>query len=180
MGFALWLPWSLTHRDTMFMTYMLESMPFATLAAGRALASLARPVERRVAASLHVALAAAWLVAVYPMLNAQPVPLARYVSLMWLPRWEAGEPMPAVMLLDINLPRMTGLEVLQAFKRHELARRIPVVVLTSSRDDRDLGKAYDLGVNSYIEKPVSFNKFIEVAGHIELYWCVFNERPYRP
>jgi CheY-like chemotaxis protein len=101
-------------------------------------------------------------------------------AMAWLPRWEAGEPMPAVMLLDINLPRMTGLEVLQAFKRHELARRIPVVVLTSSRDDRDLGKAYDLGVNSYIEKPVSFNKFIEVAGHIELYWCVFNERPYRP
>lgn len=101
-------------------------------------------------------------------------------ALAWLPRWEAGETMPAVMLLDINLPRMTGLEVLQAFKRHDLARRIPVVVLTSSRDDRDLGKAYDLGVNSYIEKPVSFNKFIEVAGHIELYWCVFNERPYRP
>ena len=101
-------------------------------------------------------------------------------ALAWLPRWAAGEPMPAVILLDINLPRMTGLEVLQAFKRDERARRIPVVVLTSSRDDRDLGKAYDLGVNSYIEKPVSFNKFMEVAGHIELYWCLFNERPYRP
>ncbi len=99
-------------------------------------------------------------------------------ALAWLPRWAAGEPMPAVVLLDINLPRASGLEVLRAFRGHELARRIPVVVLTSSRDDRDLKTAYDLGVNSYIEKPVSFNKFIEVAGHIELYWCVFNERPY--
>lgn len=99
-------------------------------------------------------------------------------ALAFLPRWEAGEPMPAVVLLDINLPRITGLEVLQTFKRHELARRIPVVVLTSSRDDRDLKSAYDLGVNSYIEKPVSFTKFIDVAEHIELYWCVHNERPY--
>lgn len=99
-------------------------------------------------------------------------------ALAWLPRWAAGEAMPAVVLLDINLPRASGLEVLRAFRAHELARRIPVVVLTSSRDDRDLKAAYDLGVNSYIEKPVSFNKFIEVAGHIELYWCVFNERPY--
>lgn len=99
-------------------------------------------------------------------------------ALAFLPRWEAGEPMPAVILLDINLPRITGLEVLQTFKRHELARRIPVVVLTSSRDDRDLKSAYDLGVNSYIEKPVSFTKFIDVAEHIELYWCVHNERPY--
>ncbi len=99
-------------------------------------------------------------------------------ALAWLPRWAAGEPMPAVVLLDINLPRASGLEVLRGFREHALARRIPVVVLTSSRDDRDLKTAYDLGVNSYIEKPVSFNKFIEVAGHIELYWCVFNERPY--
>jgi CheY-like chemotaxis protein len=99
-------------------------------------------------------------------------------ALAWLPRWAAGEPMPAVVLLDINLPRASGLEVLKAFREHPQARHVPVVVLTSSRDDRDLKAAYDLGVNSYIEKPVSFNKFIEVAGHIELYWCVFNERPY--
>lgn len=99
-------------------------------------------------------------------------------ALAWLPRWAAGETMPAVVLLDINLPRASGLEVLKAFREHPQARHLPVVVLTSSRDDRDLRAAYDLGVNSYIEKPVSFNKFIEVAGHIELYWCVFNERPY--
>ena len=100
-------------------------------------------------------------------------------ALAFMPRWEAGEPLPAVILLDINLPKINGLEVLRQLKAHERFRRIPVVVLTSSREDRDLKVAYDLGVNSYIEKPVSFNKFMEVAEHIELYWCVLNERPDR-
>jgi CheY-like chemotaxis protein len=99
-------------------------------------------------------------------------------ALAWFARWEAGEPMPAVILLDINLPKVNGLEVLQQLKAHPQFRRIPVVVLTSSREDSDLKAAYDLGVSSYIEKPVSFSKFIEVAEHIELYWCVHNERPY--
>ncbi|TNF62302.1 MAG: response regulator [Burkholderiales bacterium] len=99
-------------------------------------------------------------------------------ALAYLPRWDGGAALPAVILLDINLPKINGLEVLQQLKAHERYRRIPVVVLTSSREDRDLRTAYDLGVNSYIEKPVSFSKFIEVAEHIELYWCVFNERPY--
>lgn len=99
-------------------------------------------------------------------------------ALAWFGRWEAGEPMPAVILLDINMPKINGLEVLQQLKAHPRFRRIPVVVLTSSREDSDLVAAYDLGVSSYIEKPVSFSKFIEVAEHIELYWCVHNERPY--
>lgn len=99
-------------------------------------------------------------------------------ALAFIPRWEAGEALPAVILLDINLPKVNGLEVLRQFKAHERFRRIPVVVLTSSREDKDLKTAYDLGVNSYIEKPVSFNKFMEVAEHIELYWCVLNERPF--
>jgi CheY-like chemotaxis protein len=98
-------------------------------------------------------------------------------ALAFLPRWDGGEALPAVILLDINLPKVNGLEVLRQLKAHERYRRIPVVVLTSSREDRDLNEAYDLGVNSYIEKPVSFNKFIEVAEQIELYWCVLNERP---
>jgi CheY-like chemotaxis protein len=98
-------------------------------------------------------------------------------ALGYIARWEAGEPVPAVILLDINLPKVNGLEVLQRLKAHAVFRRIPVVVLTSSRENSDLKTAYDLGVNSYIEKPVSFNKFIEVAEHIELYWCVLNERP---
>lgn len=99
-------------------------------------------------------------------------------ALAWFARWEAGELLPAVILLDLNMPRINGLEVLQHLKAHPLFRRIPVVVLTSSREDSDLKAAYDLGVSSYIEKPVSFSKFIEVAEHIELYWCVHNERPY--
>ncbi|WP_422291195.1 response regulator [Hydrogenophaga sp.] len=100
-------------------------------------------------------------------------------ALAFMPRWEAGEALPAVILLDINLPKVSGLEVLRQLKAHERFRRIPVVMLTSSREDRDLTTAYDLGVNSYIEKPVSFNKFMEVAEQIELYWCVLNERPDR-
>lgn len=98
-------------------------------------------------------------------------------ALAFIPRWEAGEPLPAVILLDINLPKVNGLEVLRQLKAHERFRRIPVVILTSSREDKDLNTAYDLGVNSYIEKPVSFSKFMEVAEQIELYWCVLNERP---
>lgn len=99
-------------------------------------------------------------------------------ALAWFSRWEAGEALPAVILLDLNLPRVNGLEVLQQLKDHPRFRSIPVVILTSSREDSDLKSAYDLGVSSYIEKPVSFSKFIEVAERIELYWCVLNERPY--
>ena len=98
-------------------------------------------------------------------------------AMAWLPRWEAGEPMPAVMLLDINLPRMTGLEVLQAFKRHELARRIPVVVLTSSREEPDIEKAYKLGANSYIVKPVDFEAFARAVADVGLYWLLLNHPP---
>lgn len=100
-------------------------------------------------------------------------------ALAYMDRWEAGEPWPAVILLDINLPRISGLEVLRALKAHPEFRRIPVVILTSSREDRDLKEAYDLGVNSYIEKPVNFSKFMEVADQIELYWFVLNERHIR-
>jgi CheY-like chemotaxis protein len=84
---------------------------------------------------------------------------------------------PAVILLDINLPKVNGLEVLRKLKGHDTYRRIPVVMLTSSKEDRDLKSAYDLGVNSYIEKPVNFSKFMDVAEQVELYWCVLNERP---
>ncbi|WP_284308813.1 MULTISPECIES: response regulator [Hydrogenophaga] len=99
-------------------------------------------------------------------------------ALAYMARWDAGEQLPAVILLDINLPKINGLEVLRQLKAHERYRRIPVVVLTSSREDRDLQTAYDIGVNSYIEKPVNFSKFMDVAEHIELYWCVLNERPH--
>lgn len=98
-------------------------------------------------------------------------------ALAWVPRWEEGEIQPAVILLDLNLPRVNGLTVLRTLKEHAMLCRIPVVVLTTSKEDRDIQAAYDLGVNSYIVKPVGFDNFMDVAQHIELYWCVLNEHP---
>ncbi|MXS82903.1 response regulator [Nitrosomonas oligotropha] len=98
-------------------------------------------------------------------------------ALAWVPRWESGEIQPAVILLDLNLPRVDGLTVLRTLKEHAVLCRIPVVVLTTSKEDRDIQAAYDLGVNSYIVKPVGFDNFMDVAQHIELYWCVLNEHP---
>lgn len=99
-------------------------------------------------------------------------------ALSYLARWQAGESLPSVILLDINLPKVNGLEVLRHLKAHEIYRRIPVVMLTSSSEERDMTAAYDLGVNAYMEKPVNFSRFVEVAGQIESYWCELNERPY--
>ena len=98
-------------------------------------------------------------------------------ALAWIPRWESGEIQPTVILLDLNLPRVDGLTVLRTLKQHAVLCRIPVVVLTTSKEDRDIQAAYDLGVNSYIVKPVGFDNFMDVAQHIELYWCVLNEHP---
>lgn len=98
-------------------------------------------------------------------------------ALAYLARWEAGEPTPVVILLDLKLPRVSGLEFLQQLKAHSQFRTIPVVVLTSSSEDRDIRTAYDLGVNSYIVKPVDFDKFLQVAGQIELYWIAVNRLP---
>lgn len=98
-------------------------------------------------------------------------------ALAWLPRWEAGEPVPAVILLDLKLPRIDGLEVLRQLKAHPQFRRIPVVVLTTSAESADVRAAYEIGVNSYIVKPVDFDKFVEVAAHIDLYWTVINQAP---
>lgn len=108
-----------------------------------------------------------------------PIQVARdgEEALAWLPRWEAGEPLPALILLDLKLPRVDGLDVLRQLKQHARFRHIPVVVLTSSAEDRDISTAYTLGVNSYIVKPVSFERFMEVVEHIELYWCVLNRIP---
>lgn len=106
-----------------------------------------------------------------------PVQVARdgQEALDFLPRWQNGEPLPLVVLLDLNLPKVHGLEVLRAFKASELARAIPVVVLTTSDEDRDIGTAYELGANSYIMKPVDFENFSDVAAQIELYWCALNK-----
>ena len=108
---------------------------------------------------------------------ANPILVARdgEEALAWVPRWESGEAKPAVILLDLKLPKIDGLAVLRTLKAHAVLRRIPVVMLTTSREDRDIQTAYDLGVNSYIVKPVGFDNFMDVAQQIELYWCVLNE-----
>ena len=108
-----------------------------------------------------------------------PIEVARdgEEALAWIPRWEAGAPLPAVILLDLKLPRVDGLEVLRQLKGHTEFRRIPVVVLTTSAESEDVARAYELGVNSYIVKPVDFDKFMEVASQIEIYWTMINARP---
>lgn len=108
---------------------------------------------------------------------ANPILVARdgEEALAWIPRWEAGETLPAVILLDLRLPRIDGLTVLRTLKTHAALRRIPVVVLTTSKEDHDIQSAYDLGANSYIVKPVDFNNFMDVAQQIELYWCALNK-----
>lgn len=110
---------------------------------------------------------------------ANPIEVARdgEEALAWIARWEAGEPTPLLALLDLKLPRVSGLEVLVQWKAHAASRAIPVVVLTSSAEDSDIKAAYQLGANSYIVKPVDFTKFLDVATQIELYWCALNEPP---
>jgi CheY-like chemotaxis protein len=98
-------------------------------------------------------------------------------ALEYLKRWEAGAPLPVVILLDINLPKVNGLEVLSRYKASPTAFKVPIIVLTSSAEDRDIQTAYQLGANSYIVKPVDFEKFLEVAGQIDLYWNVINMPP---
>jgi CheY-like chemotaxis protein len=99
-------------------------------------------------------------------------------ALAWLPRWEAGEPWPAVILLDLKLPKVDGLEVLRQLKHHPTLCVIPVVVLTTSAESADVQGAYQLGVNSYIVKPVEFDKFMEVSEKVDLYWTVVNRLSY--
>lgn len=84
---------------------------------------------------------------------------------------------PHLILLDLKLPKIHGLEVLREIKEDPAMRRVPVVILTSSREDRDLIKSYDLGVNSYIQKPVEFDEFREIIKQLGLYWLVVNEAP---
>jgi len=83
---------------------------------------------------------------------------------------------PLVVLLDLKLPRIDGLEVLKRIKSHPEAKKIPVVVLTSSSEERDIVESYRLGVNSYIRKPVDFNQFTEAANQIGLYWLLLNKQ----
>jgi CheY-like chemotaxis protein len=86
-------------------------------------------------------------------------------------------PLPVLMLLDLKLPRRTGLEVLQWVKERTGVKKIPIIVLTSSKNDDDVNRAYELGANSYVVKPVSFETLLELVKSLELYWLVLNERP---
>ncbi|MBN1146274.1 MAG: response regulator [Anaerolineales bacterium] len=110
---------------------------------------------------------------------ANPIEVARdgEEALAYLLRWEAGEGLPVVILLDINLPKVNGLEVLHQIKSHPVSQKVPVIILTTSAEDRDIQIAYEKGANSYIVKPVDFAKFVEVASQIDLYWNVINIPP---
>jgi CheY-like chemotaxis protein len=82
-----------------------------------------------------------------------------------------------LVLLDLKLPKVDGLEVLKAVKNDPRTRRIPVVVMTSSREESDLVRSYDLGVNSYMQKPVDFDQFRQVVKHMGFYWLLINQAP---
>lgn len=85
---------------------------------------------------------------------------------------------PKVVLLDLRMPKVSGIEVLRRIKNDERTRKIPVVVLTSSKEDVDLDECYVLGVNSYISKPVEFDEFSKVVGDLGLYWLLINKLPH--
>lgn len=84
-------------------------------------------------------------------------------------------PLPLMVLLDINLPKINGLDVLRRIRSHERTRYLPVVVLTTSSEERDIVESYDLGANSYVRKPVVFESFIDAVRVLGLYWLLVNE-----
>ncbi len=91
---------------------------------------------------------------------------------------ESTHPQPKVVFLDLKLPKVDGREVLRRMKADPRTRMIPVVVLTSSKEESDIAESYKLGVNSYVVKPLDFDKFVEAVSQLGLYWVLLNQAPY--
>ncbi|SDT91755.1 Response regulator receiver domain-containing protein [Verrucomicrobium sp. GAS474] len=112
---------------------------------------------------------------------ANPVVVVRdgVEALDYLHGREGSEPgaLPLLVLLDINLPRLGGIEVLRRLRAHARTSLLNVVVLTSSKEDEDVVASYELRANSYIRKPVDFDQFVDVIGHLGLYWLLLNQPP---
>ena len=108
-----------------------------------------------------------------------PIKVARdgEEALDYVDSWEMNSPLPLVILLDLKLPKVDGLEVLNRIKTHQRFQTVPVVVLSTSSEDSDIQTAYREGANSYIVKPVDFDRFVNVVDHIQRYWCTLNLPP---
>jgi CheY-like chemotaxis protein len=87
------------------------------------------------------------------------------------------DPQPALVLLDLKMPKVDGMEVLRQMKSDEALRIIPIVMMTSSREEQDLARSYQLGVNAYVVKPLQFNDFVEAVKQVGAFWAILNETP---